>query len=347
MLPRVFLIFGTRLCAHFAHAKGTKMKQIKKIGGLNPLVIIATSIALAVIAALVFFNSSQSRAQYLETAEFLNSQFVNGEYLEGFSPGAAEYGFSLEAIAQLSVAGEIDISKAKKFLLETDSSYLFSEEAGEIIPGLAGKYLYASKVTSAANNALTDSVIDSLLKLVKPDGSLDTLSPSTFDYSWAILGLYSQDEKELASAIAGELSSLAREDGGFGFDSSEFTEASSTDATAIAIMALELTKDLGSVASGNQAAIDSALAYLDSTMVDGSHFVAVDAIDVNGTAYALMAYAAATGEISEPMQSFLIELIQSDGGIGSPWVENAGDRFATAQGYLALEGKNYLSLLGR
>jgi hypothetical protein len=323
------------------------MKKVKQIGGLNPPVIIATSIAVVVIAALVFFNSSQSRAQYLETAEFLKSQFVNGEYLEGFSPGAAEYGFSLEAISQLSVAGEIDISKAKKFLLETDSSYLFSEETGEIIPGLAGKYLFASKVTAADNETLTDSVIESLLKLVKPDGPIDTLSPSTFDYSWAILGLYSQDKKDLASALAGELSSLAREDGGFGFDSSESTQASSTDATAIAIMALELTKNLGSDSSGNQAAIDSALAYLDSTMVDGSHFVAFDAIDVNGTAYALMAYAAATGAINETMQSFLIELLESDGGIGSPWVENAGDRFATAQGYLALEGKNYLSLLGR
>jgi len=323
------------------------MKQIKKIGGLNPLVIIATSIAVAVIAALVFFNSSQSRAQYLETAEFLNSQFVNGEYLEGFSPGAAEYGFSLEAIAQLSVAGEIDISKSKRFLLETDSSYLFSEETGEIIPGLAGKYLYASKVTSADNKALADSVIESLQKLVKPDGSLDTVSPSTFDYSWAILGLYSQDEKELASTIAGELSSLAREDGGFGFDSSEFTEASSTDATAIAIMALELTKNLGSVASGNQAAIEAALAYLDSTMVDGSHFVAFDAVDINGTALALMAYLATSGELNENVHAYLVTQIQEDGGIGSPWVENAGDRFATAQGYLALEGKSYLTLLGK
>jgi hypothetical protein len=47
------------------------------------------------------------------------------------------------------------------------------------------------------------------------------------------------------------------------------------------------------------------------------------------------------------MQSFLASYIQSDGGLGSPWVENAGDRFATAQGYLALEGKSYLSLLGK
>ena len=43
----------------------------------------------------------------------------------------------------------------------------------------------------------------------------------------------------------------------------------------------------------------------------------------------------------------VLAIVGESGGIGSPWVENAGDRFATAQGYLALEGKNYLSLLGR
>jgi hypothetical protein len=60
-----------------------------------------------------------------------------------------------------------------------------------------------------------------------------------------------------------------------------------------------------------------------------------------------MAYVAAAGEPNIAMQSFLASYIQSDGGLGSPWVENAGDRFATAQGYLALEGKSYLSLLGK
>ena len=323
------------------------MNKINKSQGFNPLVIIATSIAVAVIAALVFFNSTQSKAQYPETAQFLSAQFVNGQYLEGFSPGTADYGFSLEAVAQLSASSEIEISSAKEFLLATEPSYLFSEETGEIIPGLAGKYLFASQVTRADNKALTDSVIESVVKLVNSDGSLDTVAPSTFDYSWLILGLYSQDEKNLAATIASKLSSLARQDGGFGFDSSETTKTSSTDATAIAVMALELTKDLGARASENQSAIDSALAYLDSTMVDDSHFVAYDAIDVNGTAYALMAYVAATGEPNDAMQSFLASYVQSDGGLGSPWVDNAGDRFATAQGYLALEGKSYLSLLGK
>jgi hypothetical protein len=116
----------------------------------------------------------------------------------------------------------------------------------------------------------------------------------------------------------------------------------------MAIMALALTKDLDAeLTADKQRAIDFALGYLDANLVDGSHFVAFDAVDINGTALALMAYIAARGELNESVQAFLVEQIQEDGGIGSPWVENAGDRFATSQGYLALEGKSYLTLLGK
>jgi hypothetical protein len=113
-------------------------------------------------------------------------------------------------------------------------------------------------------------------------------------------------------------------------------------------MALELTKGLDpKLTATKQSAIDAALAYLDANIVDGSHFVAFEAVDVNGTALALMAYLATSGELNESINSYLVAQIREDGGIGSPWVENAGDRFATAQGYLALEGKSYLTLLGK
>jgi hypothetical protein len=116
----------------------------------------------------------------------------------------------------------------------------------------------------------------------------------------------------------------------------------------MAIMALELTKDLDAALTGDkQSSIGAALSYLDAGLVDGSHFVAFDAVDVNGTALALMAYLATSGQLNENMHDFLVAQIQEDGGIGSPWVKNAGDRFATAQGYLALEGKSYLTLLGK
>jgi hypothetical protein len=320
---------------------------------VNPGVrrIIALSSAAAtvvVLAILLVLSLGGTQSKHLATAEFLKSQFVLGEYLEGFSPGVPEYGFSLEAVAQLSQTREIDSTAAISFLLESEPDFLYSAETGEIIPGLAGKYLFASKVTGAANGAQTQMVVGSLSEVIQEDGTLSLTEASTFDYAWMTLGLYAQDQKDMARTVSAVLATLAREDGGFGFDNSEFTTNSSTDATAMAIMALALTKDLDTeLTADKQRAIDLALGYLDANLVDGSHFVAFDAVDINGTALALMAYIAARGELNESVQAFLVAQIQEDGGIGSPWVENAGDRFATAQGYLALEGKSYLSLLGR
>lgn len=321
----------------------------KKNAGLRKIVALSSAaVTVVVLVALLAMSMGGTQSKYLATAEFLKSQFVLGEYLEGFSPGVPEYGFSLEAVSQLSQTGEIDSSIAIKFLLESEPDFLYSAETGEIVPGLAGKYLFASKVTGAANGAQTQMVIGSLSELFQEDGTLTESSASTFDYAWMTLGLYAQDQREMAKTFSATLTTLAREDGGFGFDSSEFTTASTADATAMAILALELTKDLdAALTADKQKTIDAALGYLDDSLVDGSHFVDLDVVNVNGTALALMAYLATRGELNESVHAYLVAQIQEDGGIGSPWVENAGDRFATAQGYLALEGKSYLSLLGR
>lgn len=321
----------------------------KKNAGLRKIVALSSAaVTVVVLVALLAMSMGGTQSKYLTTAEFLKSQFVLGEYLEGFSPGVPEYGFSLEAVSQLSQTGEIDSSIAIKFLLESEPDFLYSAETGEIVPGLAGKYLFASKVTGAANGAQTQMVIGSLSELFQEDGTLTESSASTFDYAWMTLGLYAQDQREMAKTFSATLTTLAREDGGFGFDSSEFTTASTADATAMAILALELTKDLdAALTADKQKTIDAALGYLDDSLVDGSHFVDLDVVNVNGTALALMAYLATRGELNESVHAYLVAQIQEDGGIGSPWVENAGDRFATAQGYLALEGKSYLSLLGR
>ena len=322
----------------------------KKVNsGVRRIIALSSAAAtVVVLAILLVLSLGGTQSKHLATAEFLKSQFVLGEYLEGFSSGVPEYGFSLEAVAQLSQTREVDSTAAISFLLESEPDFLYSAETGKIIPGLAGKYLFTSKVAGAANGAQTQTVVGSLSEVIQEDGTLSLTEASTFDYAWMTLGLYAQDQKDMARSVSAVLATLAREDGGFGFDNSEFTANSSTDATAMAIMALVLTKDLDAeLTADKQRAIDLALGYLDANLVDGSHFVAFDAVDINGTALALMAYIAARGELNENVQAFLVAQIQEDGGIGVPWVENAGDRFATAQGYLALEGKSYLSLLGR
>ena len=321
----------------------------KKNAGMRKIVAISSAaVTVGVLVALLVLSMGGTQSKYLATAEFLKSQFVLGEYLEGFSPGVPEYGFSLEAISQLSQTSEVDSSMAIKFLLESEPDYLYSAETGEIIPGLAGMYLFASKVTGAVNGAQTQMVIGSLSELFEEDGTLTPAPANTFDYAWMTLGLYAQDQQDMTKTMSVALTTLARDDGGFGTDNSEFTTASRTDATAMAIMALELTKDLDpELTADKQSTIEAALGYLDAGLVDGSHFVASETVDINGTALALMAYLATRGELNESVHAYLVAQIQEDGGIGVPWIENAGDRFATAQGYLALEGKSYLSLLGR
>jgi hypothetical protein len=323
--------------------------QGTKKSGLRTIATITTAgITLVVLAAILVMNVLGSNPKHLATAEFLKAQFISGEYLEGFSEGVPEYGFSLEALSQLSFARSVDSSKAIEFLLQKEPSYLYSAETGALSPGLAGKFLFASKVSGATNKEQVEATIEDLSGLIAEDGSLAGGFASTFDYAWVSLGLYAQDKKELAARVSSSLSELVREDGGYGFDSSEFTTTSSTDATAMAIMALELTKNIDAVSSARkQFVIDGALSYLNANLQDGTHFLAYDAFDVNGTALALMALKAATGELNQPIQDWLVAQIREDGGIGSPWVEGAGDRFATAQGYLALEGQSYLDLVGR
>lgn len=322
------------------------MSETKKSGLRQIATVSAAGLVLLVLAITLILNVNGEKPKHSATAEFLYSKFVDGEYLEGFTPGSPEYGFSLEALAQLSVNRAIDISPAKSFLLESNADYLYSPE-GELIYGLAGKFLFTSKVAGATNREFTDSLISKIKQLVGEGGSLPEAA-STFDYAWLTLGLYAQDTRELAAGLAGQLALQSREDGGWGFDRSEFTVESSTDATAMAIQALELTKTtISDLTEIKQNAIDQGLAFLENSLVDDNHYVAFEANDVNGTALAFMAIKASTGETPEPIQNWLLEQIQDDGGIGSPWVEAAGDQFATAQGYLALEGKSYLDLIGR
>jgi len=341
----VFLV--SRLRTQIAYCERFQMQGTKKSGLRTIATITAAGVTLVILAVILILNVLGSSPKHLATAEFLQNQFIAGEYLEGFSEGSIEYGFSLEALTQLSSVRTLDNTKAIEYLLVQEPSYLYSE-TNQINLGLAGKFLFASKTTGASNKSQVDKVLEDLASEIGEDGSFLNQPASTFDYAWVVLGLYSQDNKALAAKVSTALSLLARNDGGFGFDSSEFTTDSSTDATAMAIMALELTKSVDPTSSAaKQGVIDDALSYLQVNLQEGHHFVAYDAFDVNGTALALMAIKAATGELDEAIQTWLISQIRSDGGIGSPWVEQIGDRFATAQGYLALEGLSYLDLVGR
>ena len=291
-------------------------------------------IAIALVTSLALSGCAPKETVEPATANFLAGKFVTtdaGTYLEGFTPGKADPGFTLEAIAQLSEAPSIDLSAAKKWALETSDAVL--NEDGSYNLGLAAKWLYVSKLVEFDNTKLRDEVTEKLTALWTTSADPSVVA-NTFDAAWQTLALKAVGKDVEAASAAESLFFSRRSDNGWGADTTSATTASSTDATAIALMAF--------IATSNQEAADVAKAWLQANMV-ADHYEAWGDVDVNGTAYATMALQAA-GEDVTKLQAWLKSKVVEDGGLETPWSGGKGDTFATAQAYLPLIGLNYVDL---
>lgn len=292
-------------------------------------------IAIALVTSLALSGCAPKETIEPKTAEFLAGKFVTadaGTYLEGFTPGKPDTGFTLEAIAQLSQAPSIDLEAAKNWALATTDQ--IEDEKGNLILGLAAKWLYVSYLVDYDNKPKREQVAKALADYWKPSYDPDVVF-NTFDAAWAALALQVSGNSSQASQAASSLAFSRRADNGWGTDLSEATTASSTDATAIALMAF--------VATGKNEAADVAKAWLQANMVT-DHFEAWGDVDVNGTAYATMALQA-SGEDVTKLKAWLKSKVVADGGFETPWSGGKGDTFATAQAYLPLVGLNYVELV--
>jgi hypothetical protein len=291
-------------------------------------------IAIALVTSLALSGCAPKETVEPATANFLAGKFVTtdaGTYLEGFTPGKADPDFTLEAIAQLSEAPSIDLSAAKKWALETSDAVL--NEDGSYNLGLAAKWLFVSKLVEFDNTKLRDEVTEKLTALWTTSADPSVVA-NTFDAAWQTLALKAVGKDVEAASAAESLFFSRRSDNGWGADTTSATTASSTDATAIALMAF--------IATSNQEAADVAKAWLQANMV-ADHYEAWGDVDVNGTAYATMALQAA-GEDVTKLQAWLKSKVVEDGGLETPWSGGKGDTFATAQAYLPLIGLNYVDL---
>lgn len=291
-------------------------------------------IAIALVTSLALSGCAPKETVEPATANFLAGKFVTtdaGTYLEGFTPGKPDAGFTLEAIAQLSEAPSIDLDAAKKWALETTDVVM--NEDGSYNLGLAAKWLYVSKLVKYDKPKLRDEVTKKLTDYWKPSYDPSVVA-NTFDAAWQALALAAVGKNVEAARAASSLSFSRRSDNGWGADTTSATTASSTDATAIALMAF--------IATNNQEAADVAKAWLQANMVT-DHFEAWGDVDVNGTAYATMALQAA-GEDVTKLKAWLKSKVVADGGFETPWSGGKGDTFATAQAYLPLIGLNYVDL---
>ena len=329
----------------------------------GPKTELRVSVAL-LLAAFTFATSglpvSAAQSDYSNSLTFITSKFVAGKTLDGFSAGTPDYGFTMEAMLQRKALGQklVDQLTAVKsnfadtvvFAKSAVANYAYSSDSTPktIKPGLAGKFLFVSSALGVPNAPLRNGLISDLKKAIASNGAIAAANSNTFEYSWAILGLATNNQPKLANLAAQKLTSLERPDGGFGTDQTGNTIASSADATGIALQALTFCKRSASPAQlmKLKKSIASASAYLRSTQVTGDHWEAFGDVDVNGTAYASMGLKAAGGNVSTT-QVWLKARIAPTGGLTTSWSNGAGDIFATAQGMVAVMGLSYLDLVAK
>ena len=290
-------------------------------------------IAIALVTSLALSGCAPKETVEPATANFLAGKFVTtdaGTYLEGFTPGKADPGFTLEAIAQLSEAPSIDLSAAKKWALATTDQ--IKDEKGNLVLGLAAKWLFVSVLVDYDNKTLRDQVTSELAAAYTQGYDADIVN--SFDAAWAALALKAVGKTAEANRASGSLQYSRGSDNGWGSELGNPASLSTTDATAIALLAF--------IATENKWAADVAKAWLQANMVT-DHYEAWGDVDVNGTAYATMALQAA-GEDVTKLKAWLKTKVAKDGGLETPWSAGKGDTFATAQAYLPLIGLNYVDL---
>lgn len=304
---------------------------------------------LITIAALVFAATPPASAavKYQSTVRFIASKFVNHQYVEGFTAGKPDYGFTIESLLQLRAAGQTAKSQASAVAFNLQSATNLGTAATKtgllyvsqkFQTGRGAMFLVASKAYGLVKSTTYQAVLKLVKANVKPTGEVTDAFGNTFTYGWTVLGLTAAGETKLAGLVANKLAALARPDGGFGTDQTGDTLTSAADATGMALMALAATKKSGTTAAKN------AIAWLKTAMVGDNHFEAWGDVDVNGTAYAAMGLAA-VGQKTSALQTWLVARIAPTGGLTTPWSEGKGDTYATAQGYLALLGSSYVALL--
>jgi len=321
--------------------------------GLRKIATVITAIslssALVLSAGVGAVQAASSTPKLPATVNFLKTAFSDADIQNRMTTG-----FALESFIQLAGAGvtAADLSPAiqaeftKSIRIFGDHNkpgYLINPSTFVIKPGLAGKFLYASKVLKARNSNFQKAVVDSLGEQIAADGAVAASNGNAQDIAWVVLGLRAHGDLAAARRVATSLLKLQHADGGFNYDPGITTGG--TDVTAIAIQALKavpLSNKAGT--AKRNAVVAKAVAFLKGSTVGGNHFEAWGDVDPNGTAYAVMGLQA-VGQNTSAYVAWLRARLQKDGGLEAPWATGVGDRYVTAQAYLPLIGKTYVSLL--
>ena len=328
----------------------SELRKIKSNISRTLKVTIAIAIAFSITSNAVAYAAPAPAAPKLPaTVSFLSDAFDATDIQAPMTSG-----FAIEAFAQLaganltakdlSVAVRTRLSRTNRVLgTSSNAGYLMNSATYKIKPGLAGKYLFTTKLLKFGTTTLEDKVTSLLRAEVSSSGTIVASAGNAQDVAWVVLGLQASKQPTLASKVARALIRMQHSDGGFNYDPT--MGVGGTDVTAIVIQALQAVKmpDKTSTTNRNRA-VSKAVAFLKANTVGGNHFEAYGDVDANGTAYAIMALTSA-GVSAGPYVRWLKTKLNSDGGLQAPWTAGGSDRYVTAQAYLPLIGKSYVSLL--
>lgn len=289
--------------------------------------------AIAILASIVLATPAQAAPiKHSEVVNFLTGKFVTvsgNTFLEGFTPGTPNLGFSLEAIAQLSQSGTTKLTAIKKWALTSNAKV-------KGVSGLAAKWLYTSALVKYPNASARAVVENALVAKYKKLPLISKLDNNTFNIAWDVLALTITKHPAEAKNAALALARLKRNDGGYGSDLSVNTTTSSADATGIALMAFQATNQ--------KTFAKSAITWLKANIKTGNHWESYGDVDVNGTAYAIMGLQSAGQSVTAARLWLTHRISPSDGGVTSAWSAGAGDTFASAQSYLPIIGTDYVKI---
>ena len=334
---RVFLYPPKHWIAHTERvAMSTNTREVRRFA-LFISAITAISLAISGCSS----QPAQVIDQQPKTSQFVLDSFQDGQFLTPFEAGKAEIGLTLEALTNLSLLGYT------KEQLDTSIDWATSNTALLTSPGLKATYVFTAYAAGFGDHPTVPSVLFDLKAAIDSEGYVE--DTNNFAYSWIVLALIASENNELASKVAVQLANNAESTGGYKYTKGDDQSAEAADVTSFAVMAIKATEGFGSESaeSTKSLANEKSLFWLKDNLVEGTHYVAYDALDLAGTSYGAMALIASDEDATKSVEWLASQINETDSGIPSAYSEGASDVFTSVQALLPLSSLTFIDVVNK
>ena len=326
----------TRIAHTERVAMSTNTKEVRRFA----LVISAiTAISLAISGCSS--EPAQVIDQQPKTSQFVLDSFQDGQFLTPFEAGKPEIGLTLEALTNLSMLGYT------KEQLKPAIDWVTSNTSLLTSTGLKATYVLTAHAVGFAEHPTVPSVLFDVKAAVEEDGVVkDT---NNFAYSWVVLALIASEDTELANKVALQLAKNMESSGGYKYTKGDTQSSEAADVTAFALMAIQAAYDFGSAEeeTAKQAATEKSFTWLKANLIEGTHYVAYEALDLAGTSYGAMALITSGFDTTKPVEWLTAQINETDFGIPSAYSEGASDVFTSVQALLPLSSLTFMEVMNK